>query len=60
MNPRQKTGVGMIISGGITVGVGVITYLTTKDPTWVQIVLTCLSFIFPAVGLVVNLPARTD
>lgn len=59
LTDRQKQGVGLGISGVITLALGIVTAATKVDPPWVQLVLNVLSFAFPALGLVINFPSNT-
>lgn len=56
MNDRQKAGTGLIVSGGISIGLGAILLGTGVTPEWVPIVLNIIGFILPAIGLTANLP----
>jgi hypothetical protein len=56
MTARQKTGLSLIISGAVSIGVGILTGTMPNYPGWVSIVLNILGFVLPALGLTVNLP----
>lgn len=59
MNARQKAGLSLGLSGLITLGLGIVTGLTTVDPPWLSIILGVLTFCFPALGLTINFPTNT-
>jgi len=60
MNSRQKAGIGMAVSGIVSLGIGIVIGSTTSTPVWVDLVVKVLSTVLPLIGLAVNFPSNTN
>lgn len=60
MNARQKAGIGMAISGVVSLGVGIVVGSTSDTPAWIDLCIKVLSTVLPLLGLAVNFPSNTN
>lgn len=60
MNARQKAGLGMAITGIVSLGVGIVVGTTTDTPAVVEIILKVLATVLPLLGFTINFPSNTN
>lgn len=59
LNSRQKYGIGLGISGAISLAVGILITFT-PNTAWIKGVLDVMAYLAPLTGLVINFPKNTD
>lgn len=59
MNARQKSGIGLGITGLISLVVGILITFT-PNTEWIKNVLDIASYLAPLTGLIINFPSNTN